>query len=48
MEEMECNPEHCPYAKGHYDRINEAIFDLIYLSPFIALAIKIESKGEYL
>ena len=20
LEEMECNPEACPYAKGHYDR----------------------------
>lgn len=29
MEETECNPEHCPYAKGHYDRINEAIYDLL-------------------
>ena len=28
-EEVECNPEACPYAKGHYDRINEAVFDLI-------------------
>lgn len=24
-----CNPEACPYAKGHYDRINDAIYDLI-------------------
>lgn len=29
MEETECNPEYCPFAKGHYDRINEAIFDLM-------------------
>lgn len=27
--EMDCNPVHCPYAKGHYDRVNEAVFDLI-------------------
>ena len=24
-----CNPEVCPYAKGHFDRINDAIFDLL-------------------
>ena len=24
-----CNPEACPYARGHYDRINEAMFDLL-------------------
>ena len=29
QEKMECNPEHCPYAKGHYDRINEAIYDMV-------------------
>ena len=28
-EERNCNPEACPYAKGHYDRINEAIYDLL-------------------
>lgn len=29
MEETECNPEACPYAKGHYDRVNDAVFELI-------------------
>ncbi len=29
MEELKCNPEYCPRAKGHYDRINDAVFDLI-------------------
>ncbi len=29
QEETECNPEACPYAKGHYDRINEAMYDLL-------------------
>ncbi|MDR2045375.1 MAG: ATP-dependent DNA helicase [Clostridium sp.] len=29
LEEMSCNPEHCPYAEGHYDRINEAVYDLL-------------------
>lgn len=24
-----CNPVSCPYAKGHYDRINDAIFDML-------------------
>lgn len=24
-----CNPEYCEYAKGHYDRINDAILDAI-------------------
>lgn len=29
MEESECNPEYCPYAKGHFDRINDAMYDLL-------------------
>lgn len=29
MEETECNPDRCKVAKGHYDRINEAIYDLL-------------------
>ena len=29
LEETECNPVACPYAKGHYDRVNEAIYDML-------------------
>lgn len=29
QEECTCNPEACPYAKGHFDRINEAVYDCI-------------------
>lgn len=25
----ECNPEACEFAKGHYDRINTAVFELL-------------------
>lgn len=28
-DKTECNPIACPYAKGHFDRINGAIFELI-------------------
>ena len=28
-QEMDCNPVNCPYAKGHYDRVNDAVFDLL-------------------
>ncbi|NLY45454.1 MAG: ATP-dependent DNA helicase [Tissierella sp.] len=27
-EEVKCNPRDCTYAKGHYDRVNDAIMDL--------------------
>lgn len=26
---QKCNPETCPFAKGHFDRINEAVFALV-------------------
>lgn len=29
MEKVDCNPEFCPYARGHYDRINEAMYDCL-------------------
>ncbi len=29
MEEALCNPLSCPYAKGHYDRVNEALYELL-------------------
>lgn len=29
MEETQCNPENCPYARGHFDRVNEAMYALL-------------------
>lgn len=29
MGNTECNPDSCPYAKGHYDRINDAVYALL-------------------
>ena len=29
LNEPSCNPDDCMFAKGHFDRINEAVFDLI-------------------
>ena len=29
LEEMVCNPDSCPYAKGHYTRVNEVVFELL-------------------
>ncbi len=28
-EDMNCNPEACPYALGHYDRVNDALYELL-------------------
>lgn len=29
LEKPECNPDACPRAKGHYDRVNDAMYDLL-------------------
>jgi len=29
LDKPDCNPFSCPRAKGHYDRVNEALFDML-------------------
>lgn len=29
LTERNCNPVACPYAKGHFDRVNDAVYDII-------------------
>ncbi len=29
LEKPDCNPGACPRAKGHYDRVNDAVYDLL-------------------
>ena len=28
LDSPECTPEKCPYAKGHFDRVNDAVYEL--------------------
>ena len=28
-QETSCNPDDCPYAKGHFDRVNDAVYELL-------------------
>lgn len=30
LTERNCTPEHCPYANGYYNRINEGLWDLLH------------------
>lgn len=30
FEDMVCNPDACPRAKGHFDRVNDAVFELLH------------------
>ncbi len=29
MEKPDCNPDDCPRAKGHYDRVNDAVYEIL-------------------
>ncbi|MBR5047986.1 MAG: hypothetical protein IKX76_07085 [Eubacterium sp.] len=35
QEDMECNPVSCAYARGHFDRINEALYEMLTLEETI-------------
>ena len=30
LEKPSCNPEDCPYAKGHFDRVNDAVYEILH------------------
>lgn len=46
-QEMDCNPVHCPYAKGHYDRVNDAVFDLVERERNITREILIQQAETF-
>ncbi|QYR21912.1 ATP-dependent DNA helicase [Paenibacillus sp. sptzw28] len=39
LEEMRCSKEHCPYADGYYDRINEALLDMLSSESLMTRAV---------
>ena len=44
---INCNPIHCKYAQGHYDRINEALLDIIQNNDLITPEVILKYSGEY-
>ncbi len=34
LNEPSCNPDDCPYARGHFDRINDAVFEYLENADF--------------
>lgn len=46
-EEMDCNPVHCPYAKGHYDRVNDAVYNLLQKEDVFTREVILEQAREY-
>lgn len=47
MEETVCNPDACPYAKGHYDRVNEAVYDIIHMEHGITRETVLDYAERY-
>lgn len=42
-----CNPKECPYAKGHFDRVNAAVYDMITACEDISREVIEEYAGKY-
>ncbi len=47
-EKPECNPEACPYAKGHFDRVNDAVFDLLGRADCFSREVLLEQADRYM
>ncbi len=47
LEKPECNPDACPYAKGHFDRVNDAVYDIIHQERGITREIILDYGARY-
>lgn len=47
LEKPECNPDACPYAKGHFDRVGAAVYDILHQEVGITREILLRYAGEY-
>ena len=48
MDKTECNPKECPYAKGHFDRINDAMYELLTTEDSFTRDIITEYSEKYM
>lgn len=48
LDETNCNPVACPYAKGHYDRVNEAVYHLLHQTDVFTREVVIEQAQKYM
>ena len=47
LEKTDCNPDVCPYAKGHFDRVNDAVFDILHEQQGITREIILDYAEKY-
>lgn len=48
MDETRCTPEACPYAKGHYDRVNDCLFEMVSGEESYPRAVIEEYAGRHM
>ena len=46
--EPDCNPVACPYAKGHYDRVNDAVYSLLLQEDLFTRETVIDHAKKYM
>lgn len=47
LDERKCDPEHCQFARGYYDRLNEALFDMLQTEETITRSVVEEFARKY-
>ena len=47
MEKPQCNPDDCPLAKGHFDRVNDAVFAVIHEQKAITREVILEYSEQF-
>lgn len=46
-DEVKCNPRDCSYAKGHFDRVNDAIMDILKNEDMISREVVLEYAKKH-
>ncbi|MBC2186108.1 ATP-dependent DNA helicase [Listeria sp. FSL L7-0253] len=47
LDERKCEPDHCQFARGYYDRLNEALFDMLQSEEAITRPVVEEYARKY-
>lgn len=47
LEKPDCNPAACPRAAGHFDRVNDAVYEIIHREREITREVILRYAGEY-
>ncbi|MBC1549376.1 ATP-dependent DNA helicase [Listeria sp. FSL L7-1434] len=47
LDERKCEPDHCQFARGYYDRLNEGLFDMLQSEEAITRSVVEEYARKY-